>query len=70
MRRLARVALPIVVWLASPLSAQQPAGTEYPGLETGKMWTFDAPPLGYWAKRYDFHPTQAWLDHARLSAAA
>ena len=33
------------------------------------MWTFDVPPLDYWAKRYNFHPTQAWLDHARLSAA-
>jgi len=51
------------------LAAQQPSGTEYPGLETGKMWTFDAPPLGYWAKRYDFHPDPAWLDHVRLSAA-
>ena len=69
MRRLAHVVLPVVVWLASPLSAQQPAGTEYPGLETGKMWTFDAPPLAYWAKRYDFHPDTAWLDHVRLAAA-
>ena len=54
---------------ASALRAQQPATPEYPGIETGKMWTFDVPPLDYWAKRYDFHPTQAWLDHARLSAA-
>ncbi len=49
--------------------AQQPARAEYPGIETGKMWTFDAPPLAYWAKRYDFHPTQTWLDHAMHSAA-
>ncbi len=46
-----------------------PAPPEYPGIETGKMWTFDVPPLDYWARRYDFHPTQQWLDHARLSAA-
>jgi len=52
---------------AAPLPAQQPA--EYPGLETGKMWTFDAPPLEYWAKRYNFRPAQEWLDHARLAAA-
>jgi hypothetical protein len=54
---------------APALRAQQAAPAEYPGIETGKMWTFDVPPLAYWAKRYDFHPTQAWLDHARLSAA-
>jgi hypothetical protein len=50
--------------------AQQAAPAEYPGIETGKMWTFDVPPLDYWAKRYDFHPTQAWLDHVRLSAGS
>ena len=33
------------------------------------MWTFDAPPLEYWAETYDFHPDQAWLDHVRLSSA-
>ena len=53
---------------ASALRAQQPAPAGYPGIETGKMWTFDVPPLDYWAKRYDFHPSQEWLDHARLAA--
>ncbi|HMA43683.1 MAG TPA: S46 family peptidase [Gemmatimonadales bacterium] len=53
------------------LTAQQPpiAGSEYPGLETGTMWTFDVPPLDYWAKRYNFRPSAGWLDHVRLSAA-
>ena len=36
--------------------------------EFGTMWTFDAPPLGYWKARYDFAPDKAWLDHVRLSA--
>ncbi len=58
----------LVLGGVTALRAQQ-APAEYPGIETGKMWTFDVPPLDYWAKRYDFHPTQAWLDHARLSAA-
>ncbi|HEY6223365.1 MAG TPA: S46 family peptidase [Gemmatimonadales bacterium] len=68
MNRRVYVAL-AVAWLAAPLAAQQAAPAEYPGLETGKMWTFDAPPLAYWAKRYDFHPDQGWLDHVRLAAA-
>ena len=60
-----------------PGSAQAPAAAgaapattspEYPGLETGKMWTFDVPPLEYWARRFNFRPTQDWLDHARLAA--
>lgn len=55
--------------LAGPLLAQAArAPGEYPGLETGKMWTFDQPPLAYWAKRYGFQATPQWLDHARLSS--
>lgn len=69
----ARLSSAILVGLClaggSAVRAQQAAQPEYPGIETGKMWTFDAPPLDYWARRYNFHPTQAWLDHARLSAA-
>lgn len=59
----------LLMMLALPARAQAPASTaEYPGLETGKMWTFDVPPLDYWGKRYDFHPDQVWLDHARLAS--
>ena len=32
------------------------------------MWTFDAPPLDYWAETYGFSPDQAWLDHVRLAS--
>ena len=64
------VGVGVLAYAGAPAKAQQAAapGGEYPGLETGKMWTFDAPPLDYWARRYNFHPSQAWLDHARLSA--
>lgn len=32
------------------------------------MWTFDNPPMKQLAAKYNFHPTQAWLDHLRLSS--
>jgi len=32
------------------------------------MWTFDNPPLKELADKYNFHPTQDWLDHLRLSS--
>ena len=55
--------------LALPAGAQQTtpvaAGSV---MEFGTMWTFDAPPVDYWAERYGFTATQDWLDHLRLSA--
>ncbi len=68
-KRIALALLALGSVAALPAAAQQPSSGEYPGLETGKMWTFDVPPLEYWARRYNFRPSQAWLDHARLSAA-
>lgn len=32
------------------------------------MWTFDNPPLQQLKAKYGFVPTQAWLDHLRLSS--
>jgi hypothetical protein len=32
------------------------------------MWTFDNPPLKQLAAKYNFHPTQDWLDHLRLAS--
>jgi hypothetical protein len=32
------------------------------------MWTFDNPPLKQLKQKYNFVPTQAWLDHLRLSS--
>lgn len=32
------------------------------------MWTFDNPPMKQLQKKYDFEPSQNWLDHIRLSS--
>ena len=32
------------------------------------MWTFDNPPLKELKDKYNFTPTQQWLDHIRLSS--
>jgi Peptidase S46 len=36
--------------------------------DTGKMWTFEHPPLDYFQQEYHWRPTPQWLDHVRLSA--
>lgn len=36
--------------------------------DTGRMWTFDNPPVDYFEKTYGFRPSQQWLDDVRKSA--
>jgi hypothetical protein len=36
--------------------------------DTGKMWTFEYPPLEYFENEYNFKPSDEWLDNLRLSA--
>ena len=36
--------------------------------DTGKMWTFEYPPVDYFKEEYNFAPSKEWLDHVRLSA--
>ena len=41
---------------------------EHAGLfDAGRMWTFDFPPMDYFAKTYNFTPSKEWFDKARLS---
>ena len=36
--------------------------------DTGRMWTFDFPPVDYFAQTYNFSPTDDWFLHARLAS--
>lgn len=36
--------------------------------DTGKMWTFDYPPLDYFKSEYGFSPSEEWLSDVRMSA--
>ncbi|MEO6595524.1 MAG: S46 family peptidase [Planctomycetota bacterium] len=53
--------LGVVAFALAPATAQTRK-------ELGRMWTFEAAPLGWFQQAYDWQPTQAWLDHARLSS--
>jgi hypothetical protein len=51
----------LAVLLAAPLAAQQHK-------ELGRMWTFEAAPLGWFQQAYDWQPDERWLEHARMSS--
>lgn len=36
--------------------------------DTGKMWTFDYPPVDYFKRAYNFNPSPAWFEKARLGS--
>jgi hypothetical protein len=36
--------------------------------DTGRMWTFDYPPVDYFKSAYGFTPDKAWFEKARLGA--
>jgi hypothetical protein len=36
--------------------------------DSGRMWTFDYPPLDYFEQTYSFRPDNAWMEDARLSS--
>ena len=36
--------------------------------DTGKMWTFEYPPMDYFSEAYNFKPDESWFEHVRMSA--
>jgi hypothetical protein len=36
--------------------------------DTGKMWTFEYPPMQYFKATYNFQPDENWFKHVRMSA--
>jgi Peptidase S46 len=58
MKRVSALAF-VLVMIVSPLPLFADEG----------MWTFDNPPRKQWKERYNFEPTDAWLEHIRLSSA-
>src|SRR5688572_31715310 len=48
----------VLILVVSPLSSFADEG----------MWTFDNPPRKLWKERYNFEPTDAWLEHIRLAS--
>ncbi|MGI9068205.1 MAG: S46 family peptidase [Pyrinomonadaceae bacterium] len=57
MKKIALITL-ILITIASPLTSLADEG----------MWTFDNPPRKLWKERYNFEPTDAWLEHIRLAS--
>ncbi|HKP10906.1 MAG TPA: S46 family peptidase [Blastocatellia bacterium] len=57
MKKLPCVAL-LLSMLISPLGLYADDG----------MWTFDNPPRKDWKQKYNFEPTDAWLEHVRLAS--
>ena len=57
MKKIALVTF-ILIMVASPLSSFADEG----------MWTFDNPPRKFWKERYNFEPSDAWLEHIRLAS--
>ncbi len=69
MRTFLKAVLPALVLTSTARGQSAPAGGAGTFVkEFGTMWTFDAPPLGYWKSQYQFEPSAAWLESARLSA--
>ncbi len=50
----------------APVQRLDPAMARAGRFDQGKMWTFDHPPVDYFAETYGFTPDEEWFRHARL----
>ncbi|MXW63732.1 MAG: S46 family peptidase [Bacteroidetes bacterium SB0662_bin_6] len=50
----------------APVQRVDPAMARAGRFDQGKMWTFDHPPVDYFAETYGFTPDEEWFRHARL----
>ncbi len=50
-----------------PQQSFDPDTVQAKKFDTGKMWTFDFPPIQYWKDTYGFTATEEWLNHVQLS---
>jgi hypothetical protein len=57
-----------LVLLGTPTVVDTLPAVEPGRFDTGKLWTFENPPLDYFQQEYDFRPSHQWLDHVRLAA--
>jgi len=61
-----RLAAALAAFLFALLLA--PAATAQTRKELGRMWTYEAAPLGWFDQAYDWQPSPEWLEHARMAS--
>ena len=59
---------PTVALEPSAASLRTAERVELTGMELGRMWTFQDPPLDWWQEAYDFEPSDEWLEHVQLAS--
>ena len=69
MKRILPVVLVLLIFVPARSQTLFDADTVTPKqFDYGKMWTFDNPPLEYFAQTYQFNPDQEWMKKVRLSS--
>ena len=59
----------ILLTFVLPLRAQIDLDTvKSQKFDTGKMWSFDYPPVDFFKQTYGFTPDESWFEDVRLSA--
>ncbi|HSG82389.1 MAG TPA: S46 family peptidase, partial [Gemmatimonadota bacterium] len=54
--------------LATPITPTPIQFAQAGEFDNGKMWTFEYPPLDYFARTYGFTPDASWFEKARLGS--